>query len=243
MTYTMIGRCPRTGQLGIGITTWSLGVGGYCPVMKSNLAALSSQAAADPRLGRLAMLLLEQGYSPAKVIEELRDNDPYFEYRQVGIVHRDGTTAVHTGADNGAWAGHVTGDGYIAMGNGNDSERVVQAMASAFAKTQDLDLDERLILSLEAGRDAGGQQAAHPDSPNQDRSAGLIVHDTEEYALMDLRVDAHETAIQELRRVWDEYRPYIPLYYDLRVKHPDTVPAQAVWLERQALAGSEGAAT
>ena len=60
---------------------------------------------------------------------------------------------------------------------------------------------------------------------------------------MDLRVDAHETAIQELRRVWDEYRPYIPLYYDLRVKHPDTVPAQDVWLVRQTLAGSEGAAT
>ena len=185
----------RTGQLGIGITTWSLGVGGYCPEMKSNLAALSSQAAADPRLGRLAMRLLEMGYSPAKVIEELCDHDLHFEYRQVGIVDRDGATAVHTGVDNRTWAGHVTGDGYIAMGNTLDSERVVQAMAGAFDETQDLGLDERLILSLEAGRDAGGQQAAHPDSPNQDRSAGLIVHDAEEYALMDLRVDAHETAI------------------------------------------------
>ena len=243
MTYTMIGRCQRTGQLGIGITTWSLGVGGYCPVIRSSFAALSSQAAADPRLGRLAMRLLELGYSPAKVIEELRGHDPHFEYRQVGIVAGDGTTAVHTGNDNNTWAGHVTGDGYIAMGNTLDSGRVVRAMARAFDETRDLDLDERLLLSLEAGRDAGGQQAAHPDSPNQDRSAGLIVHDTEEYALMDLRVDAHEAAIRELRRVWDEYRPYIPLYYDLRVKHPDTVPAQAVWLERQALAGSEGAAT
>ena len=211
--------------------------------MKSNLAALSSQAAADPRLGRLAMRLLEMGYSPAKVIEELCDHDLHFEYRQVGIVDRDGATAVHTGVDNRTWAGHITGDGYIAMGNTLDSERVVQAMAGAFDETQDLGLDERLILSLEAGRDAGGQQAAHPDSPNQDRSAGLIVHDAEEYALMDLRVDAHETAIRELRRVWDEYKPYIPLYYDLRVKHPDTVPAQNVWFEQQALAETERAAT
>ena len=68
MTYTIVGRCPRTKQLGIGITTWSLGVGGYCPFIKSKLAALSSQAAADPRLGQLAMRLLGLGYSPAKVM-------------------------------------------------------------------------------------------------------------------------------------------------------------------------------
>ena len=123
MTYTIIGRCPRTGRLGIGITTWSLAVGGYCPYIKSNLAALSSQAAADPRLGRLAMGLLELGYSPAKVIDELRGHDPYFEYRQVGIVDRDGVAAVHTGADTRSWTGHITGHGYAAMGNTLDSER------------------------------------------------------------------------------------------------------------------------
>lgn len=28
MTYSIIARCPRTGQLGIGITTYSIAVGG-----------------------------------------------------------------------------------------------------------------------------------------------------------------------------------------------------------------------
>ena len=233
MTYTIIGRCSRTGQLGIGITTWSLAVGGYCPFVKSNFAALSAQAAADPRLGRLAMRLLELGYSPAKVIEELSGHDPHFEYRQVGIVDKEGTAAVHTGARTRPWTGHMTGGGYVAMGNTIDSERVVQAIARAFEENEDLDLDERLLTSLEAGRDAGGQRAAHPEPANQDRSAALIVHELEEYALMDLRVDAHPTAVQELRRVRDEYKPYIPLYYHLRVKEPDKVPAQAVWFAQQ----------
>ena len=239
MTYTIIGRCPRTGRLGIGIATWSLGVGGYCPYVESNLGALSSQAGADPRLGLLAMRLLRRGHSPNEVIEDLRGHDPHFEYRQVGIVDKDGKAAVHTGTSTRPWTGHVTGDGYAAMGNNLDSERVVQAMARAFEASVDLDLDERLLMSLEAGRDAGGQNAAYPQSANQDRSAALIVYEQEEYALMDLRVDAHETAIQELRRVWDEYTPYIPLYYYLRVKEPDKVPKQDEWLaQQQAKAGT-----
>ena len=237
MTYTIVGRCPRTKQLGIGITTWSLGVGGYCPFIKSKLAALSSQAAADPRLGQLAMRLLALGYSPAKVMRELGDHDPHFEHRQVGIVDNDGNVAVHKGASTRPWTGHVLGEGYLAMGNTLDSEKVVQAMARVFEETENLDLDERLLTSLEAGRDAGGQQASHPESANQDRSAALIVYELEEYALMDLRVDAHATAIQELRRVRDEYQPYVPLYYHLRVKEPNKAPTQPEWIaQRQAQA-------
>ena len=233
MTYTIIGRCSRTGQLGIGITTWSLGVGGYCPFVKANVGALSSQAAANPRLGRLGMQLLEAGYSPPEVIEELRGLDSHFEHRQIGIVDKYGNPAVHTGVDTRLWTGHATGEGYVAMGNTIDSERVVRALAKVFQEGEGLDLDERLLKSLEAGRDAGGQQNAHPESMNQDRSAALIVYHHEEWALMNLRVDAHPAAVQELRRVRDEYRPYIPLYYDLRVNAPDTVPAQAVWFAQQ----------
>lgn len=195
MTYTIIGRCSRTGQLGIGLTTWSLAVGGYCPRIKSNLAALSSQAAVNPRLGLLAMRLLELGFSPDGVLEELRRQDPYYEYRQVGIVDKDGYSVAHTGTKTKAWTGHITGEGYLAMGNGLDSEKVAQAMSDTFLNTLELDLDERLLRCLEAGREAGGQQAMHPGTANQDRSAGLIVYEREEYALMDLRVDAHETAI------------------------------------------------
>lgn len=233
MTYTIIGRCRRTGQLGVGITTWSLGVGGYCPYVKSGVAALSSQAGADPRLRPIAMRLLEGGRSPAEAIEALRGHDRNFQYRQVGIVDKAGNAAVHTGNGTRRWTGHVIGQGYASMGNNLDGERVVQAMARVFEETEELDLDERLLRCLEAGRDAGGQKAAYPDAANTDRSAALIVHAEEEYPLMDLRVDAHETSISELRRVRDEYRPYIRLYYQLRVKEPGKVPQQDKWLAQQ----------
>ena len=230
MTYTILGRCPRTGQLGVGIATFSLAVGGYCPFIKSDLAAVSSQASADPRLGVTAIRLLEAGRSVAEVMDELRAQDPYFEYRQVGIVDKDGVAEVHTGPQTLSWRGHVTGDGYAAMGNNLDSEEVVQAMAKTFEETIDLDLENRLLTSLESGREAGGQQAGHPDWANQDRSAALIVYEREEYALMDLRVDSHPAAIQELRRLRDEYKPYVHWYYKLRVEQPDKAPRHTEFL-------------
>lgn len=239
MTYTIIGRCPRTGQLGIGITTFSLAVGGYCPFVRSDLGAVSSQASADPRLGLRAMRLLESGRPAAEVIENLRPHDAYFEYRQVGIVDKDGLAAVHTGTKTLSWTGHVIGEGYAAFGNNLDSEKVVQAMARTFEEAVDLDLDNRLVMSLEAGRDAGGQQEAYPDWANQDRSAALIVFEREEYALMDLRVDSHVTAIQELRRLRDEYRPYVPWYYTLRVEQPDKAPRHTAFLAQIKEAATE----
>ena len=115
-------------------------------------------------------------------------------------------------------------------------------MSEAFERTEGGDLDDRLLTSLEAGRDVGGQLAAFPDWPNQDRSAALIVYEDEDYAVMDLRVDSHETGIAELRRLWAEYRPYIPWYYQLRVKDPEKAPSHQEFFEQQRALASESEA-
>lgn len=39
MTYTIIGRCDDTGRPGIGIATYSLAVGGYCPHYRDERSA------------------------------------------------------------------------------------------------------------------------------------------------------------------------------------------------------------
>ena len=226
-TYTILWRCPRTRRLGVGIATYSLTVGGYCPRVQANVGAVSSQAFADPRLLPVAMTLLEMGFSARKVMEELAGSDAYFDYRQVGVIDREGGVAAHTGPKTRAWAGHIVGDTFVAMGNALAGEHVVRAMAEAFGASPQGDLAERLLRAIEAGREAGGQ------GPHfNERSAALIVHELEPYALMDLRVDVHVDAVTELRRVYVAYQPYIPLYYDLRVKQPHKAPNQEEW-ERQ----------
>ena len=66
------------------------------------------------------------------------------------------------------------------------------------------------MRALEAGRTAGGQRGL--DGPLPERSASLLVHDGEEHALLDLRVDSHPDAVVELRRLLDEFEPYLPFY-------------------------------
>jgi uncharacterized Ntn-hydrolase superfamily protein len=173
------------------------------------------------------MRLLEEGRSPAVVLEALRELDPFLDYRQVGIVAANGTAAVWTGGSARAWAGHVVGHGYVAMGNVLAGREVVDAIAQRFEALTTLELHERILRALEAGRDAGGQQ--NEDGGHiPERSAVLIVHDREEYPLIDLRVDVHDTAVDELRRVYDSYRPFVE-YYALRAKDPPNTPSHDLW--------------
>ncbi len=65
MTYTIIARCPRTARLGAGLATYSLGVGGYRPFVRTAIAALSARAYANPELGPLGV-----GFSGVKTLAE-----------------------------------------------------------------------------------------------------------------------------------------------------------------------------
>ena len=111
-TLTIIGRCAETGYLGVAISTSPPAVGARCPMVRTNLAAVSSQAYANPELSRVALNLLELGYAPAKALDEIRASDEWAEYRQVGIVDREGRSAVYTGEQNSEWKGHINRHGF-----------------------------------------------------------------------------------------------------------------------------------
>ena len=113
------------------------------------------------------------------------------------------------------------------MGNVLAGEEVLQAMAETFEEQEQADLDERLLCSLKAGRDAGGQANADGIHLNE-RSAAVITHGHRDFGHIDLRVDANKRAVDELCRVHDIYKPFIP-YYEMRHHCPQDTPAQDVW--------------
>ena len=78
-TFTVIGRCPRTGRLGVATATRSLAVGARVPHVRARLGAVAIMAIADARLGQLALRLLKMGYKAPAVVEELVRIDPYAE--------------------------------------------------------------------------------------------------------------------------------------------------------------------
>ncbi len=227
MTYTIAARCPETKALGIGIATYSLAVGGYCPFLARGIAALSTQAFANPKLGQIALQALQDGRRPDNVLRLLAESDPGFSYRQVAIVGADGTVAMHTGDTCRAYAGHAVGNGYAAFGNVLAGEHVVSAIANDFETSKGQRLDARLMQALEAGRDSGGQTGGD-GAHLAERSAALVVQGADIVEDINLRVDLHDNAVTELRRVHTGYAPYLA-YYQLRASDPKNTPAQDVW--------------
>lgn len=212
-TFTIVARCERTGMLGVCQATHAYAVGARCPWVRAGVGAVATQAITDPRLGRLALNLLELGYSAPRALAEVAASDPHFAHRQIGIVDRDGNAAAQTGAANKDWAGHIAERNFVAMGNFLISERTVAAIADSFRKTEGLELDERLLRAIEAGRDAGGQHKGQ-------RSAALVVYHREIFPWVDLRVDAHEEPVGELRRIFTLFQG-VKEYMTARVPNPE----------------------
>ena len=225
MTFTLLARCPKTGQVGIGIATYSITVGLYCNGLRGNVGATMTQAFVNQGNNPLALRLLEQGYAPEHVLAELQANDPPHAFRQIAVIDRLGRLAAYSGPKNRGWAGHVAGDGYVAMGNVLAGPPVVDAMARAYEGAAGLSFERRLLAAIEAGRDAGGQTGVDGHLP--ERSAAVMVYGDYDHAELDLRVDLHDTAIAELRRAFEEYELYRG-YYKERSKNPkDALPQYA----------------
>jgi uncharacterized Ntn-hydrolase superfamily protein len=225
-TFTIIGRCDRTGMLGVCLATSDIATGSRGPHVKARVGAVSTQAYTNPRLGKLAINLLEIGFSAPKVVEEIKASDLFIEYRQIGVIDRDGNSAVYTGKENPEWKGYIAKQNYIAMGNWLANENVIKEMADTFESSANENLEERLMLAIEAGRDAGGQISG------EQNSAALIVCDWDILPRVDLRVDWNDIdGIAELRRLLEMYKPLIP-FYALRLKDP-TIGGWKDWLARQ----------
>jgi uncharacterized Ntn-hydrolase superfamily protein len=213
MTFSVLARCETTGQFGMAIATRPIAIGAKCPFVRPRIGGLLVQANGDPRLGPLGLRLLEMGYSASKVLKELEESDgpDHIEWRQIMVIDKDGNTAARTGVHNEEWRGHIARRNVCVAGNRLSNEGVAQAMLDGYERSKG-DLANRLLASLEAGRDAGGQIAGQ-------YSSALQVHHERSYALVDLRVDEHDEPIGELRRLYGLYEPLIP-YYLQRPSNP-----------------------
>ena len=223
-TFSLVGRCERTGMFGIAIATSEMAVGSRCIHVAPGVGAIVTQASTNPRLGHLGLNLLRAGHSAPRVLEQIAGSDQFVERRQLGCLDATGLAAARTGAGNKPWAGHRIDRNVVVAANMVAGAGVADAMLDAFGKEPEAPLWERLLRALEAGKAAGGQ-------PNGEVSSGLFVVDREPFATVDLRVDLHPEPVAELRRLADAYFPLIP-YYNLRPRDPN-VPSAAEWLAAQ----------
>ncbi len=218
MTYAVVARCPRSAHFGIAIASYSIAIGLYCDgALRAHTGATLTQGCPNPRNNYLALNLLAQGHAAAHALGELLANDPDGDYRQIAVVDREDRVAAHTGTRLRAWSGHVTGSGYAAFGDMLAGPQVLDALAKAYEAASRADLDERLLQALTAAGGAGGMSGARGRLP--ERSAALIVWGDRPHNELDIRVDLHEQAVQELQRIYVDYKPTIA-YYEERARSP-----------------------
>lgn len=223
MTFTMLGRCNRTGEIGLSSATTSIAVGarlGQWFRANGKQWIVASQAVARPGLGWEAGDLLTAGVGYDALEGELAKSDSHLSYRQLGVLDSNGHNWVFTGADNHAWMGHAATEGGVALGNMLAGEATVAGMIAGFDSDPDASLAERLLRAIEGGRDGGGQADEGVHQP--ELSAFVRVLDTNGDAhvygsggrtpVLDLRVDHDPDAVTALRQVFEAARPLREAY-------------------------------
>src|SRR5919106_5345738 len=202
MTWSIIAR-DASGAFGVAIATRFFAVGALCPHAESGVGALSTQALVNPYYGRHGLDLLRAGIPAPEVVRSLTAPDEGREHRQLHVIDAKGRIGQYTGAKCIEWCGALAGEGFSVAGNMLANEKVILETARAFQESRK-PFAERLIAALEAGEAAGGDKRGK-------QSAALLVHSTEEYADIDIRVDDHADPLAGLRRLHDKaHERFIP---------------------------------
>jgi uncharacterized Ntn-hydrolase superfamily protein len=215
MTFSMVGRCARTGMLGAIVTTSSIAVGSRCAFASAGLGAALTQHTTDPRLGPLMLEQLRRGYTVEQAIGAAAGGTPCSDVRQLAVIDAQGRTASYSGAGVKPERADAHGLDCVALANIVRSQRIPSAMVQAFEANPAAPLAARLIDALAAGDAAGGEFKPLV-------SAGLIVAYRETFPYVDLRVDSDADPIGTLRRLWREYEPVADMFV-ARAVHPDSV--------------------
>jgi uncharacterized Ntn-hydrolase superfamily protein len=198
MTFSLAARCPKTGAFGVAITTASLAVGARCPFVRGGVGAVLTQNRTDPRLGPQGLDLLEDGASAQETIDELVRTGHVIGWRQLVVVDRQGRTAQFSGESIVSKHCGFEGPQCVSIGNLLVNSELPQRMVEGFMAKPETHFADRLIDSLVAGLDAGGEI-------NPVRSATLLIAEQFDFPHINLRVDDHDDPVRELRGLWRKY--------------------------------------
>ncbi len=220
MTFSVAARCDRTGMLGLAVSSSSPAVAARCAYARAGIGVVASQNITDPTLGPRGLELLSLGLDAEHALAALVRTRSGVEYRQLSMVDSDGNTATYSGPHTLGLHAAAQGEQVVCCGNLLANTDVPRQMVHAFLAS-DGHLGARLLASLRAGLDAGGE--AGPV-----HSAGLLVVREVSWPVADLRVDWHEhDPILALEQLWAVYAPQLDDYV-MRALTPQRAPGFGV---------------
>ena len=206
MTFS-IAACDLDEQAwGVAVGSKFPAVGAVVPWAQAEAGAVATQSFANTSFGPHGLALMATGFSAQETLDQLLQDDPEKELRQIGLVDVRGGSATFTGSGCFAWAGGLAGDGYAIQGNILANEDVVPAMEKAFLSTKG-NLPTRLHAALLAGDRAGG------DKRGRQSAAIYVAKPKSSYGgyldrWYDYRVDDHEDPVSRLGELLEMHELY-----------------------------------
>ncbi|MGB3436214.1 DUF1028 domain-containing protein [Achromobacter sp.] len=219
MTFSIIARCPATGQFGAAVSSSSPAVAARCIRARAGVGAAVSQNITDPALGPLILEAMGKGDSPQRALQALAER-PFISYRQLMAIDAAQTPAIFTGANALGRLSSAQGEHAACAGNMLASLDVPAAMLAAFEQASG-SLAERLMQAMLAGQAAGGEEGPV-------HSAGLLVVADLDWPIVDLRMDwVEKCPVETLYEAWKVYEPQIQDYIT-RARDPRAAPSFGV---------------
>ena len=220
MTFSIVGRCERTGAFGVAITSSSPAVASRCAYVRAGVGAVATQNVTDPSLGPALLDALESGLDGAAALRSVVESATHAEFRQLTMVDARGARKAFSGERSLGINGAELGQQCVAAGNMLATIDVLSACATTFDADPSLEIEERLLRALEAGLVLGGE--AGPV-----HSAGLLVADEVPWPTTNLRVDWSGSPIEDLRALWQLWAPQ-KVDYVTRALDPTNSPSYGV---------------
>ena len=200
----IVGFDPDTGEVGVASASRVFAVGYVMTHVRAGVGAIAAMGGAPYKDGSLMLDWMEEGETPAEVLDRLRER--YDNIGQLSIVDVEGRSAAVTNPNSSEWKGHRIGKNYAASGNILAGPDVVDGFANTFESTEGsgLPLAERLLRALEAADRAGGDARGRLGAALQVYKSGAGFRGTD--ILVDLRVDDSPNAIDDLRYLFERWR-------------------------------------
>ena len=206
-TFSIAAIDPRTGEVGVAVTTRVPCVGNGVPWVRAGVGAVATQANTRTEYGQILLDALAKGDDPTKALDRALASDSGAQSRQIGVISISGKSAQHTGKGNSVWAGNRAGKNFVTQGNLLVGPEVLEAVAASFEASEGSPrhLADRLIDAIAAGHAKGGDARK-----GRTQSAAVIVADSRpgrsrraDGITANINVCENPEPVAELRRIYN----------------------------------------
>jgi len=158
MTFSIVASNPCTKELCIATSTSLVAIGNLVPSILPNVGAICVQAMVKPSYRETILDLMKKGSSNESAIKDVLKNDKKKEHRQIIVVNSKGQTYVFSGQRMINICDSCMENNFAIAGNMLASASVISSMKTAFLNNSNVFFPKRLLLTLIAGENAGGDK-------------------------------------------------------------------------------------